>query len=374
MKRIPRPTRRTIVVVLVISSVLLAGCSGLIGDDSSVEDNETNETGEVNTTTNESIGPNETTNTSEEADNTTDTNQTDTSNAGDSDEMNDSDPDTDASPAPENETETTDTNQTNDTDEAEEPEGATDETNETDDTDEPTETTETDTDTQTDDAEDTEEYAGPNDFRIEGVTHMESDADLERDQVTVTNTNDELALPIGGWEIAFEGTDQRVTIEEGTVIEPGESQTIPLGDGEKVLSEDGGVAHVYDADGNHVGSWDHIGSPSSPPESSGADEVGYVQFEIVDAESGESVEDADVALEGGNEQLTGSTDGAGVTTIREIPYGEYELTVDHDEYASHSETITVDEEGTEMTIELESSDSEATALQTGTAGTVSTSA
>lgn len=385
MERMPYPTRRTIVVVLVISSVLLAGCSGLTGDDSSVEENDTNEAGEVNNSTDDPAGMNETTTTSEGADNTTERNQTDAPDDEGSSEMNESDPGTDASPASENDTETTTTDETNDTNETEGTEESTDETNDTneaeeteDSTDESegsTESTQTDSDIQTDDAEESEEYASPNDLRIDGVTHMESDADLEHDQVTVTNTNDDLARPIGGWEIVFEGTDQRVTIDEGTVLEPGETETIPLGDGEKVLNEDGGVAHVYDADGNHVGSWDHIGSPSGPPEADDGGDTGYVQVEVVDAESGEALEDAEVTLEGDgtNGEATGSTDGAGITTIRELPSGEYELTAEHEGYTSHSETIAVDESGTEMTVELEPSDSESAALWIATDGAVSPS-
>lgn len=59
----------------------------------------------------------------------------------------------------------------------------------------------------------------------------------------------------------LERTDQRVTLKDGIIAEPGEAQTVPLGDGKTVLSEDGGVAHGYAA-GNHIGSWDHIRSDS----------------------------------------------------------------------------------------------------------------
>ncbi|WP_336363657.1 carboxypeptidase regulatory-like domain-containing protein [Halalkalicoccus salilacus] len=335
----------------------------------------------MNDTTDDPAEANDTTNDSEGAD------QPDAEDGG---EMNESDPDADASPTPEtDETDEADgtsedegTDQTDESDESDETgqTDQTDQTDETDGTDGAEESTETDGSDQTDEndgadeSDGTQEYASPDDIRVEGVTHMESQADLESDEITVSNTNDELPLPIGGWEIAFEEGEQRITIEEGTVIEPGETRTIQLGEGEKVLNETGGIVHLYDAEGNHVGSWDHIGSPSGPPEADDGGEVGYVQFEVVDAESGEGIEDAEVTLEGEDDRFTGSTDGAGVTTIREIPYGEYELTVEHDQYTSHSDTITVDENGTEMTVEMDPSESEEAATRTSTPGTVHASA
>ncbi len=390
MERITRPKSRTIVLLVVIGCVLLAGCSGPGGDGSIDGDNETNETEVVNDTTDDPAEANDTTNDSEGANDTTDTERADQPDAEDGGEMNESDPDADASPTPEtDETDEADgTSEDEGTDQADESDESdeagqtdqtdqTDETDETDGTEEPTGTDGTDQaneSDQTDESGGTEEYASPDDIRVEGVTHMESQADLESDEITVTNTNDELALPVGGWEIAFEEGEQRIPIEEGTVIEPGETRTIQLGDGEKVLNETGGIVHLYDAEGNHVGSWDHIGSPSGPPEADDGGEVGYVQFEVVDAESDEGIEDAEVALEDEDDRFTGSTDGAGVTTIREIPYGEYELTVEHDQYTSHSETITVDENGTEMTVEMDPSESEEAATRTSTPGAVHASA
>lgn len=363
MNKLTLPKPRTIAILIVIGCVLLAGCSGLGGDDSTVENNETNETDGANNTTDDLAEANNTTATPEETNNTTEAEQ-DPPDAEDGDEMNETESDDNTSSTPENDSGVTETNETEETTDTDE----TDQSDQTDDTDETEDTTATD---ETDETDEATEYASPDDIRVDGVTHMESDSALDSDEITLSNTNDELALPIGGWEIAFEDGDQRIPIEEGTVIEPGDTRTIQLEDGEKVLNEDGGVVHLYDAEGNHVGSWDHVGSPSSPPESDDGDEKGYVQFEIVDAESGEGVEDANVTLEDGDTQLTGSTDGAGVTTIREISHGEYELTVEHDQYTTHSEMITVNEEATEKTIDLESSASEGAAAQTVTR-TVST--
>lgn len=119
-----------------------------------------------------------------------------------------------------------------------------------------------------------------------------------------------------------------------------------------------------------------MGSPSDPPDASSdpaevntGDEEGHHQFEIVDAESSEGVEGADVAVENGETVLTGTTDGAGVTTIREIPYEEYELTVEHGLYANHSETVTIDEARAEMTLELEAFGRSAATIQTVATGT-----
>lgn len=84
-----------------------------------------------------------------------------------------------------------------------------------------------------------------------------------------------------------------------------------------------------------------------------------------------AVEGADVAVENGETVLTGTTDGAGVTTIREIPYGKYELTVEHGQYANHSETVTIDEARAEMTLELEASGRSAATIQPVATGTTS---
>lgn len=164
-------------------------------------------------------------------------------------------------------------------------------------------------------------------------------------------------LPIGGWEVETDGQDQRISIEEGVVIKPGGTYTVQPQEGEKVLNEDGGVIRLYDANGDRVESWDHVGSPSAAPAASDAEDVGYVQVTVLDARNGEGVEDAEVVLTNeSGETLDGTTDGAGVTTVREVPYGEYELTITHDEYADYDETIVVDEERTETTIELDPSE------------------
>ncbi|WP_336343380.1 carboxypeptidase-like regulatory domain-containing protein [Halalkalicoccus ordinarius] len=140
------------------------------------------------------------------------------------------------------------------------------------------------------------------------------------------------------------------------MIEPDGTYTIQFQRGEKALNEDGGVIRLYDADGDRIGSWDHVGSPSAPPAASDAEDVGYVQVMVLDARNGEG-EDAEVVLTNeSGETLDGTTDGAGVTTVQEVPYGEYELTITHDEYADHDETIVVDEERTETTIELDPSE------------------
>lgn len=193
-----------------------------------------------------------------------------------------------------------------------------------------------------------EEYASPDNIEIEGVTHME-EAGTDHDEITVTNTHDELTLSINGWEIEMDDQDERITIDDDAVIEPSESYTIEFEDGEKMLNEDGGVIDLYDAEDNHIGSWDHIGSPSAPAEESEEDETGYIQFAIEDAETEEGVDGANVALAGNENE----TDGAGVTTVQDVPYGEHELTVTHEGYTEHTETITVDEEEAAMTIELE---------------------
>lgn len=210
--------------------------------------------------------------------------------------------------------------------------------------------------------EDEEEYASPDDVEVEGVSHMETTTD--HDEITLVNTNDELALSIQGWQIELDGQeDERITVDEEIVIEPDESYTYQFPEGEKVLNEDGGVIDLYDAEGDHVGSWDHLGSPSAPPEGGDEDEIGYVQFEVIDAATSNGVGNAEVTLSNGDGELTGSTDGAGVTTIREIPYGEYEVTIVHDEYADYSATITVDAEALEMTIELDPNGESATQLE-----------
>lgn len=120
-----------------------------------------------------------------------------------------------------------------------------------------------------------------------------------------------------------------------------------------------------------------MGSPSEPPDASSGpaevntgDEEGHLQLESVDEESGEG---AEVAVENGETVLTATTDGARVATIREIPSGVYEPTVEHKQYANHSETVTIDEAGAEMTLELEASGRSAAALQTVATGTFSCS-
>lgn len=193
-----------------------------------------------------------------------------------------------------------------------------------------------------------EEYASPDNIEVEGVTHME-ESGTGHDEIAVTNTHEELTLSINGWAIEMDGQDERITIDDDAVIEPSESYTIEFEDGEKMLNEDGGVIDLYDAEDNHIGSWDHIGSPSAPAEESEEDETGYIQFTIEDAETEEGVDGANVALAGNENE----TDGAGVTTMQDVPYGEHELTVTHEGYTEHTETITVDEEEAAMTIELE---------------------
>lgn len=49
-----------------------------------------------------------------------------------------------------------------------------------------------------------------------------------------------------------------------------------------------------------------------------------------------------------------------MTTVQDIPHGEHELTVTHEEYAEHTDSITVDEEEAEATIELEPGDESTT--------------
>ena len=271
MIRTTRLNSRIVLVLIVVACVLLAGCSGWGGDDpeedEDIEEDESEDLEEVD----------------EEGD------------EADDDAMEDEEVD-DESAAPDDDGISDEEAEETDEDEIGEEE-ADDEAPEEDDTPEDNEVDEEDA------PEEDEQYASPDDIEIEGVTHMESGTD--HDEVTVTNTHDELALPISGWEIEFDGQDERITIADDTVIEPGESHTIALGDGEKMLSEDGGVIDLYDAEGNHVGSWDHVGSPSAPPEESESDETGYVQFTIEDAETGDGIEDAEVAVGSGDEQLTG---------------------------------------------------------------------
>lgn len=196
-------------------------------------------------------------------------------------------------------------------------------------------------------------YASPNDIQVENVTHMQSELGIEHNMIALTNTNDELVLPIGDWEIEVDNQDQRIPIEEGTEIEPGDVHTVAFEEEDNVLRDEGGVIHLYDAEENHIGSWDYIGSPSAPPESDNEDETEYAQFQVIDRETSEEIEDAEITLVSGDNQLMGTTDGAGVTTIREVPHDEYEIMITHDEYADYTDTITIDETGTEMTIELE---------------------
>lgn len=275
MIRTTRLNSRIVLVLVVVACVLLAGCSGWGGDDpeedEDIEEDESEDLEEVD----------------EEGD------------EADDDAMEDDEVDDD-SDAPDDDGISDEEAEETDEDEIGEEE-ADDEAPEEDDTPEDDEVDEEEVDE--DAPEEDEQYASPDDIEIEGVTHMESGTD--HDEVTVTNTHDELALPISGWEIEFDGQDERITIADDTVIEPGESHTIALGDGEKMLSEDGGVIDLYDAEGNHVGSWDHVGSPSAPPEESESDETGYVQFTIEDAETGDGIEDAEVAVGSGDEQLTG---------------------------------------------------------------------
>jgi hypothetical protein len=200
------------------------------------------------------------------------------------------------------------------------------------------------------------EYADPDDAHVIDVIHMERETGLNHDEIVLSNTNDEHPLQISGWEIETDRQDQRVSLEERTVIGPGETQIIQFEDSEKMFNEDGGVVDLYDADGNHVGSWDHVGSPSVPPENSSEDDIGYVLIKVIDAETNEEIEDATITLAAGDGQFTGTTDGAGVTTIQEVPYGEYELVVEQDQYTDHDETMTVDEEGTETTVEVSSNE------------------
>lgn len=78
-----------------------------------------------------------------------------------------------------------------------------------------------------------EEYAGPDEIRVKGVTHMETENGLDHDEITLSNTNDELPLPIGGWEVETDNQDQRISIEEGVVIEPGGTYTVQSQEGER---------------------------------------------------------------------------------------------------------------------------------------------
>lgn len=120
------------------------------------------------------------------------------------------------------------------------------------------------------------------------------------------------SLPIGGWEVETEGQDQRISIEEGVVIKPGGTYTVQPQEGEKVLNEDGGVIRLYDADGDRVESWDHVGSPSAPPAASEDEDAGYVQFTVIDARSGEGIEDAEVVLANeSGETFDGTRDSPG---------------------------------------------------------------
>jgi hypothetical protein len=334
MMTFAKQNRRIVLVLAVVGCMLLAGCSGWgtdgPTDDEEMEDDESDDLEEAD----------------DEADEEGD--EADDEDGVDEEEADDDAPEEDGAPDEDDEV---DAPEEDDTDEADAPEEDDEVDEETPEEDAPEED-ETDEEEADEDAPaEDEQYASPDAIEIEGVTHMESGTD--HDEITVTNTHDELALPISGWEIELDGQDERIAIADDTIIEPGESHTIALGDGEKMLNEDGGVIDLYDAEGNHVGSWDHIGSPSAPPEDSESDETGFVQFTIEDAETGDGIEDAEVAVGSGDEQLTGATDGAGVTTVQDIPYGEHELTVTHEEYAEHTDSITVDEEETEVTIELE---------------------
>lgn len=220
-----------------------------------------------------------------------------------------------------------------------------------------------------DDADEDGEHAGPDALQVVGVTHMEREGSLDHDAITLANVDDERALPIGGWEIELDGQDERIPIEEDAMIEPESIHTVQLSEGEKSLDEDGGVIHVYDADGDRVGSWNYVGAPGAPPE--GDADAGYVQFTITDSETEEGIEGATVVLaDGSGESFEGTTDGAGVTTVRNVPDGEYELTVTREGYADHVEVVAVKEGGTEMSIELEPSEEAAGAIGASTSAAV----
>lgn len=190
----------------------------------------------------------------------------------------------------------------------------------------------------------TVQYASPSDLELDDYEHMGGEAGPDRDEATFRNTNQEHPLPVGGWTVETnnEHWNGQVVISEGTVLGPGETVTVQFPTGEKALHESGGILYVSDGSGALVGEYSHVGTPSAPsipPE----EEVTSVSVSVEDSsdESLAGVHGASVTL-AGDEEYTDTTDEGGTAAFSEVRYGEYELTVEREDYETHTETVTVD--------------------------------
>lgn len=195
-----------------------------------------------------------------------------------------------------------------------------------------------------DEPNETTQYASPSDLELDEINHMGGEAGPDRDEATFRNTNQEHPLPVGGWTVETnnEHWNGQVVIPEGTVLGPGETVTVQFPTGEKALHESGGILYVSDGGGALVGEYSHVGTPSAPsipPE----EEVTSVSVSVEDSsdESVDGVHGASVTL-AGDEEYTGTTDEGGTAAFSEVRYGEYELTVEREDYETHTETVTVD--------------------------------
>lgn len=80
-------------------------------------------------------------------------------------------------------------------------------------------------------------------------------------------------------------------------------------------------------------------------------EQGTVNVSVTDGENG--VSSVVVTLSNGTDEYTGTTGKAGGCTIRDVPYGDYDVSAVVDGYLTYDGDLTVDNENVDLNITLE---------------------
>lgn len=79
-------------------------------------------------------------------------------------------------------------------------------------------------------------------------------------------------------------------------------------------------------------------------------ELSSIAVSVTDGNDG--IGNIDVVLSDGTNEYTGKTGGAGGCTIKDVPYGEYTVSVKAEGYNAYEDTFTVDSAEEELAIQL----------------------
>ena len=79
-------------------------------------------------------------------------------------------------------------------------------------------------------------------------------------------------------------------------------------------------------------------------------ELSSIAVSVTDGTDG--IGNINVVLSDGTNEYTGKTGGAGGCTIKDVPYGEYTVSVEAEGYNAYEDTFTVDSAEEELTIQL----------------------